>query len=250
MSEKFHSESVQGVLSKAPPWGVRWGVTIVFIVLVAIIFFSYFIKSPDIVKGNVRFFFDKSSTKVISTSDMDVIHEKSIRNYNSKVDTSYILLGETRSQSRSIITHMKRQVISREDCNENYNIKIADKIECIVSEQTTKIIGYLEISLKDFEKVRVGQSVNIKLEGYPYMEFGVLSGTITSLSAVPEKLQSTTCTNIIYLAEVSLPHELTLSYNKELPMIEEMNGTVEVITKDMRLIARFFNPIMSLFKNI
>ncbi len=133
--------------------------------------------------------------------------------------------------------------------NENQHVKIGDKIASIVPEKEERVIGRVEIPSAGFGKVEVGQSVNIKLNGYPYMEFGILHGTITSLSAVPEKVQTAAGTGIIYLAEVSLPQGLTTSYNKQLPMIQQMNGTAEVITKDMRLIARFFNPILSLFKN-
>ncbi|MFI3297505.1 MAG: HlyD family efflux transporter periplasmic adaptor subunit [bacterium] len=133
--------------------------------------------------------------------------------------------------------------------SENQYVKIGDKLATIIPQSEARVIARVQIPSAGFGKVEMGQSVNIKLDGYPYMEFGVLSGTITSLSAVPEKVQSTTGTNIIYLAEVSLPHGLTTSYNKELPMIQQMNGTAEVITKDMRLIGQFFHPIMSLFRN-
>ena len=32
-------------------------------------------------------------------------------------------------------------------------------------------------------------------------------------------------------------------------MIQQMDGTAEIITEDMRLISRFVQPIVSLFKN-
>ena len=51
------------------------------------------------------------------------------------------------------------------------------------------------------------------------------------------------------MAEVSFEEGLKTSYNKDLPMIQQMDGTAEVITEDMRLISRFINPIISLFKN-
>ena len=98
-----------------------------------------------------------------------------------------------------------------------------------------------------FGKIRIGQTVNIKLNGYPYIEFGVLKGVISSLSAVPEPTQDKS--SIIYMAEVTFPQGLITSYNKELPMIQQMDGTAEIITENIRLISRFFNPIISLFKN-
>ena len=53
----------------------------------------------------------------------------------------------------------------------------------------------------------------------------------------------------VYIAEVVFPDGMRTSYKKELPMIQQMDGTAEIITEDMRLISRFVQPIVSLFKN-
>ncbi len=42
---------------------------------------------------------------------------------------------------------------------------------------------------------------------------------------------------------------MTTTYKRELPMIQQMDGTAEIITDDMRLIERFVQPVVSLFKN-
>lgn len=131
--------------------------------------------------------------------------------------------------------------------NKNQHVKVADKLASIIPQNKTQIIGRVEIPSMGFGKIRIGQTVNIKLNGYPYIEFGVLKGVISSLSAVPEPTQDKS--SIIYMAEVTFPQGLITSYNKELPMIQQMDGTAEIITENMRLISRFFNPIISLFKN-
>ena len=37
------------------------------------------------------------------------------------------------------------------------------------------------------------------------------------------------------------------TYNKTLPLIQQMDGSAEIITKDMRLIEQFWQPIRALF---
>ncbi len=91
--------------------------------------------------------------------------------------------------------------------------------------------------------------VHVKLNGYPYMEFGVLRGVIRSLSAVPEQVQTQNGAAIAYYAEVLFPQGMKMSYNRELPMIQQMDGSAEIVTEDLRLIERFILPIISLFKN-
>ena len=133
--------------------------------------------------------------------------------------------------------------------SENQHVGVGDKLASIVPDGTTEVIGRMQVPSSGFGKVKVGQQVNVKLNGYPYMEFGVLKGTIRTISAVPEQVQSQSGTFAVYYAEVVFPDGLRTSYKKELPMIQQMDGTAEIITEDMRLISRFVQPIVSLFKN-
>lgn len=130
---------------------------------------------------------------------------------------------------------------------QNQRVNVGDVLASVVPEGTTEVVGRMQVPSASFGKVEVGQTVNVKLNGYPYMEFGVLKGTIRSISAVPETVQTTTGNSIAYVAEVAFAANLTTTYKKELPMIQQMDGTGEIITKDMRLIGRFFNPIRALF---
>lgn len=45
----------------------------------------------------------------------------------------------------------------------------------------------MKVSSSGFGKVQRGQEVNVKLNGFPYMEFGILKGLVKSISQVPEK---------------------------------------------------------------
>ena len=133
--------------------------------------------------------------------------------------------------------------------SENQHVKVGDKLASIVPDKKTEVIGRMQVPTAGFGKVQVGQQVNVKLNGYPYMEFGVLRGTIRSLSAVPEQVQTQQGVSAVYIAEVIFPEGMTTSYRRELPLIQQMDGTGEIITEDMRLISRFIQPIVSLFKN-
>jgi biotin carboxyl carrier protein len=133
--------------------------------------------------------------------------------------------------------------------SKNQHIAVGNKLASIVPDGETEVIGRMQIPSAGFGKVKVGQAVIVKLNGFPYMEFGVLRGSIRSLSAVPEQVQTQNGTAAVYMAEVAFPNGMTTSYNKELPMIQQMDGTAEIVTEDMRLIQRFIQPVVSLFKN-
>lgn len=133
--------------------------------------------------------------------------------------------------------------------SENQHVAVGDKLASIIPDGDTEVIGRMQVPTAGFGKVQVGQTVNVKLNGYPYMEFGVLRGTIRTLSAVPEQVQAQGVSTAAYIAEVVFRDGMLTSYKKELPMIQQMDGTGEIITEDMRLISRFVQPIVSLFKN-
>jgi len=133
--------------------------------------------------------------------------------------------------------------------SEHQEVHAGDKLASILPEGPTEVIGRLLVPSAGFGKVRVGQAVHIRLNGYPYMEFGVLRGTIRSLAAVPEQVQMPSGAAIVYPAEVHFPEGMMTSYGRELPMIQRMDGSAEIVTEDLRLVERFIQPIVSLFKN-
>ncbi len=184
--------------------------------------------------------------------ELTIQHENETSEFERILTQSYQHLTaeiERWRQLYTLIAPISGKITFGSYWSENQHIKIGGKLASIVPQSDAKVIGRVQIPSAGFGKVKVGQMVNIKLNGYPYMEFGVLKGRISSLSAVPEQMQTPNGTSIVYMAEVIFPEGLKTSYNKELPMIQQMNGTAEVITEDMRLISRFIYPIISLFKN-
>jgi hypothetical protein len=60
-----------------------------------------------------------------------------------------------------------------------------------------------------------------------------LNGKVSSISLVPNKEGN-------YLIDVELSKELITTYNKEIDFRQEMKGTANIITEDLRLMERFF----------
>jgi len=114
----------------------------------------------------------------------------------------------------------------------------------VVPENEREIIGKATIPIAGAGKVEVGQRVNIKLDNYPYMEYGLLEGKITNISMVPV----TTEKGGYYTAEIKLINNLVTNYKKALPFNQEMQGNAEIITKDRRLIERLVEPLVSVFR--
>jgi hypothetical protein len=117
----------------------------------------------------------------------------------------------------------------------------------IVPEKEQQIIGRLVMPINGSGKVEKGHKLYIKLDNFPFMEYGLIEGSIISTSMVPVNSSE----GSFYIAKVRLSNGLTTNYNISLPFSQEMQGNVEIITKDRRLIERFVEPLrMLLTKNI
>jgi multidrug resistance efflux pump len=124
----------------------------------------------------------------------------------------------------------------------NQNVNPGDKVVTIVPEEGGEIIGKVILPIAGSGKVKLGQRVNIKFINYPYMDYGIVSGQVTSRSLV--------AADNAYSLEVHLPNGMRTSYNKELEFAQEMQGTAEIITEDIRLLERIFKPIKNLLTKI
>lgn len=100
------------------------------------------------------------------------------------------------------------------------------------------IVGSAFLPVFNSGKVRTGMRANIRLDGYPYQEFGVLPGKVSNIALVPEENT--------YLLEISLPDSLTTTYGRRIPFAQELPGQARIITEDRRILERAFDQLISL----
>lgn len=117
--------------------------------------------------------------------------------------------------------------------NVNQTVNQGDLVFTIIPSENSSFVAKLRTPSQNSGKIKVGQKVNIKLENYPDTEFGILNGTVKNISLIPDS-------EGLYYVDVELPKKLITSYNKEIDFKQEMRGTAEIITEDLRLIERFF----------
>jgi HlyD family secretion protein len=123
----------------------------------------------------------------------------------------------------------------------NQQVKKDEIVFSVIPEKQTQIIGRINLPVKGAGKVAIGQKVNIRFENFPYMEYGYIRGVVSNISLMPN--------NENYVVEVDLPQDLKTNYDIQLKFTQEMKGSAEIITSDLRLIERFFNPVKSMLKH-
>jgi multidrug resistance efflux pump len=124
---------------------------------------------------------------------------------------------------------------------ENQTVNTGDNVFAIIPKNENGYIGKLRAPAQNSGKIKMGQTVNIRLANYPDREFGMIKGSIRVISLTPDKEGN-------LLINVSLPQGLETSYKKQISFQQEMSGTADIITEDLRLIERLLYQFRDIFK--
>ncbi len=118
--------------------------------------------------------------------------------------------------------------------NANQSVVKDEPVLTVIPLETGRYLGRINLKMQRSGKVKIGQKVNIKLSGYPYLEYGMVRGVIKSKSLVPS--------GDAYIIEIDLPDGLTTLYGMKLEFTQNMQGTAEIITENIRLLQKIVNP--------
>lgn len=118
--------------------------------------------------------------------------------------------------------------------NVNQSVVKDEDVLSIIPLEPGEFIGRITLKMQRSGKVKTGQIVNLKLHSFPYLEYGMVRGVVKSKSLVPS--------GDSYTIEISLPDGLTTTYGIKLEFTQNMQGTAEVITDNLRLLQKIVNP--------
>ena len=124
------------------------------------------------------------------------------------------------------------------------NLMVKEGVELFtILPQHGEIMGEAYIPAIGAGKVKVGQLVNVKLNDYPYDEFGLLCGKVVSISPLMNKVQMNNAVVETYLVRIAFPQGATTNFDHKLSLNFESKGTAEIVTKPKRLIERLFDNL-------
>lgn len=125
--------------------------------------------------------------------------------------------------------------------SENQTINAGENMFAIIPSTEKGYIGKVKAVAQNSGKLKIGQKVNIRLANYPDREFGVIEGKLKTISLTPDKEGN-------LLLDIELPNGLKTSYKKKIEFQQEMSGSAEIITQDLRLIERLLYQFRDAFR--
>ena len=127
--------------------------------------------------------------------------------------------------------------------NDQY-VQAGEEIFGIIPQENT-IIGQMLLPVQGAGKVKTGYKVNIKLDNYPYTEYGSIEGIVKSISLITQEYRMAQSSVESYLVLIEMPNGLTTNYGEILDFKYEIGGYADIIVKDRRLIERLFDNLKS-----
>lgn len=92
------------------------------------------------------------------------------------------------------------------------------------------------VQQKGFGKIKTGQKVILKTDGYPNEEYGYLNGAVSYISNMPSRRDS-------FLVKVNLPEGLKTNYNRVIFFRNNLSAQAEIITDNRKLFDRLLGQL-------
>jgi multidrug resistance efflux pump len=131
---------------------------------------------------------------------------------------------------------------------ENQFVSQGQEIFSVISKEN-KPSGELILPSSGAGKVKIGQEVIIKLENYPYQQYGTIKGKVESISLTTNQSRDKNNAFINnYLITVTLPNSLKTNFGSALDFKSELRGSADIITEDRRFVGRLFDNLKNSYQ--
>lgn len=149
---------------------------------------------------------------------------------------------QTWKQTYLLVAPIAGQVAMSQIWSPQQYVRNNQEILTIVpGEEAGEYLGKALLPARGAGKVEPGMPAVIRLESYPYREFGAVNAIVRSISPVPE--------GGFYQVELTLPRKIETTYGKAIPFGQELQGTARIITEERSILERIFDRILSALRN-
>ncbi len=176
------------------------------------------------------------------------------KNYYNNLVASYELLHNR------ILEWEKRYILKSPSAGQisflkfwskNQYVNSNERIFTVIPEDYGTILGKCYVKTSGIGKIKERQTVMIKLDEFPYMEFGMIEGHVSNISLIGIEENRQDQQNRYAVVEIRFNKKnLTSTYHKTIDFKGELTGTAEIATKEISLLEHLINPLKYLWSNV
>lgn len=237
---EIRSNEMEEIVGNVPPWIVRWGIAVLFVVGFLGLFIANYVRYPDTLPAKVLVQAKEQPGKVtIRREDANQEFKFLVREGDQveSGDTLLIRFDRNLKKTYPVITPMAGIIYISRGIDEKNTL---DQLMWVVP-QASEVEVKINFGNKGAGNVKIGQAIKIELYDYPSNEYGFLEGHISSI--LPVQVDDT---HQAYV-ELSKAHMVT-SNNKEIPILPIMQGDGEILLNDRSVFQRIFGSIFQSVK--
>ncbi|WP_066755557.1 HlyD family secretion protein [Crocinitomix algicola] len=139
----IRSDEVQEIMSHVPHWMIRWGITVIFLLIALLIFISWFIKYPDVIQGGVTITTKVPPVKLVTKSSGEI--KELYFEDNSEVKKGQIIAVIDDNFSRSSKNYLSEVIVNVES---NLNKEMSD----IQLSDDSLVFGSMQANYSELKK--------------------------------------------------------------------------------------------------
>lgn len=153
---ELRSESVQEIMNNPPSWIIRWGITIVFIILLIIVFISFFVKYPDFITSQVIITTQNPPEKIEARTNGKLEHVlvQNQQNVHSGDILAYLQTSADYSDIQKLL-----------EITDTLKVN-SDSFDFPIRQTRLLALGEIETNYIQFEKAYTDYILQIKLQPY------------------------------------------------------------------------------------
>ena len=164
----------------------------------------------------------------------------------AKIDESEKLLARAKTELKQLaFTAPVDGVVSSLNIKNPGEVVQPGQTVAEVAPQDVPLVLIARLPNREAGFVKTGMSVKIKLDAYPYQDFGVVSGKVTSISpdAKPDERLGA-----VYRVEVALDRNFVTSNNQKIKFKPGQTAMADIVIRERRIIDVLLEPIKHMQK--
>jgi multidrug resistance efflux pump len=182
------------------------------------------------------------NTLMKNVSEMEYEGEKQIQQLQSTIKTSIGTIQNSINdweKNTAWIAPFDGKILFNKQLNISSFYPAGDASLVIVP-KGNYFTGLMKVPNQGAGKIEKGQKVFIEIKDFQKNDYGMIEGKVKSITSISKNDQ--------YEVEIQLPKKLITTYNKEIPLKAQLKGTAKIITKNKRLIERFFEKVINIIE--
>ena len=150
--DQIRSDEVQEIISAVPSWMIRWGITLIFGLIVMLIALSWFIKYPDIIFGNATLTTLEPPVKLVVKSSGKLTNI--LLTDGSTVEKNQVIAEMENPITQDDIEFLKNYALEIRDYLSNKNLALPLTSENFVFGVMQTTFNELQKNLKDLQELK------------------------------------------------------------------------------------------------